>query len=377
MVMMLSPPQFSELLGEIYEAPLSESPWSRLSLLREAMRAKDVVLILRRPTELGMGVTFKEGDSQDMSVDSPYFQKRVYALDPFVDLPPNTPMILSEIITEEELKQHEFYRLCLKDEDILHILGVDICIPGGMRVSLRFTRRHHDPPFGETEKAFCAELVPHLIRALRIHDRLSAMESERSVYANAMTQLSVATLLLDEQRKLVRTNLLADHLIARKDCLKLIDGRLHLEHRSSNQRFIELIREVAEAQHAGLTSVARAMALEVRHGEAPLSLVMRAVPAADRPDGTTGAVIAVFISDPNEEPKTSVELVSELLKLTMAEANLAVMLANGHSVETASDELGISRHTTRAHLRSIFAKTGVTRQPLLVRLVLKSLASLG
>lgn len=53
------------------------------------------------------------------------------------------------------------------------------------------------------------------------------------------------------------------------------------------------------------------------------------------------------------------------------------MLANGHSVETASDELGISRHTTRAHLRSIFAKTGVTRQPLLVRLVLKSLASLG
>lgn len=375
--MMLSTPQFSELLGEIYEAPLSPQPWSSLSLLREAMNAKDVVLILRRPTELGMGVTFKDGASQDMSAESTYFRQRIYALDPFVDLPPNTPTILSEIISEQDLKQHEFYRLCLKDEDILHILGVDIRNPNGMRVSLRFPRRHHDPPFGSAEKELCGELVPHLVRALRIHDRLSEMESERSLYANTMTQLSVAALLLDERRKVVRTNLLADHLIARKDCLKLIDGRLHLEHRASNQRFNELIQQVAEAQNAGLTSVARAMALDVRHGEAPLSLVLRAVPPADRPDGATGAVIAVFISDPNEEPKTSVELVSELLKLTTAEANLAVMLANGHSVETASDELGISRHTTRAHLRSIFAKTGVTRQPLLVRLVLKSLASLG
>src|SRR5690606_30678283 len=102
-------------------------------------------------------------------------------------------------------------------------------------------------------------------------------ESERSVYANVMTQLSVATILLDEQRKVVRTNLLADNLIARKDSLKLIDGRLHLEHRSNNQRFNELIQEVAEAQHAGVTTVARAMAIDGRHGEAPLSMVLRTV----------------------------------------------------------------------------------------------------
>lgn len=375
--MNLSSSRLSEILGEIYEAPLAQSPWSKLSLLREAMQAKDVVLILRQPSELGMGVTIKEGDSQDLTAESNYITQRIYALDPFVDLPPNQPMLLNEIIDDEALKQHEFYRLCLKDEDIFHILGVDIRSPGGMRVSLRFTRRHQDRPFGKAEKDFCSELVPHLIRALRIHSRISEIESERSVYANVMTQLSVATILLDEQRKVVRTNLLADNLIARKDSLKLIDGRLHLEHRSNNQRFNELIQEVAEAQHAGVTTVARAMAIDVRHGEAPLSMVLRTVPATDRPEGITGAVIAVFISDPNEEPRTSIDLLSELLKLTTAEAKLAVMLANGHSVETVSDELGISRHTARAHLRSIFAKTGVTRQPLLVKLVLKSLASLG
>ena len=53
------------------------------------------------------------------------------------------------------------------------------------------------------------------------------------------------------------------------------------------------------------------------------------------------------------------------------------MLANGASVDEASNALHISPYTTRAHLRSIFSKLGIARQPQLVHLVLKSLASLG
>jgi DNA-binding CsgD family transcriptional regulator len=42
-----------------------------------------------------------------------------------------------------------------------------------------------------------------------------------------------------------------------------------------------------------------------------------------------------------------------------------------------SESQGISQHTARAQLKSIFAKTGVSRQAELVRLVLKSAASLA
>jgi len=37
----------------------------------------------------------------------------------------------------------------------------------------------------------------------------------------------------------------------------------------------------------------------------------------------------------------------------------------------------VARNTARAHLRAIFAKTGVGRQSELVQLVLRSVASLG
>ncbi|MNG23881.1 hypothetical protein D3C84_1085400 [compost metagenome] len=56
---------------------------------------------------------------------------------------------------------------------------------------------------------------------------------------------------------------------------------------------------------------------------------------------------------------------------------MTLLLANGLTLDEASEELGISRNTARAHLRSTFSKTGVTRQTMLVRLILRSVATLG
>jgi DNA-binding CsgD family transcriptional regulator len=42
-----------------------------------------------------------------------------------------------------------------------------------------------------------------------------------------------------------------------------------------------------------------------------------------------------------------------------------------------SEAQNISPHTARAQLKSIFSKTGVSRQAELVRLILKSVASLA
>ena len=67
----------------------------------------------------------------------------------------------------------------------------------------------------------------------------------------------------------------------------------------------------------------------------------------------------------------------QLFEFTPAEAALALLLANGLTLDEASDELGITRNTAKSHLSSIFSKTGVTRQPKLVQLILKSVAPIG
>jgi DNA-binding CsgD family transcriptional regulator len=72
-----------------------------------------------------------------------------------------------------------------------------------------------------------------------------------------------------------------------------------------------------------------------------------------------------------------VRLAQELFHLTGAETMLAIQLANGLSLEEAAAALNIKRNTARAHLRSIFSKTGVRRQTELVRIFLNSVAMLG
>ena len=54
-----------------------------------------------------------------------------------------------------------------------------------------------------------------------------------------------------------------------------------------------------------------------------------------------------------------------------------ILLARGLSLAEVSEAQSISQHTARAQLKSIFAKTGVSRQAELVRLILKSVASMG
>ncbi|MNN15611.1 Bacterial regulatory protein, luxR family [compost metagenome] len=87
--------------------------------------------------------------------------------------------------------------------------------------------------------------------------------------------------------------------------------------------------------------------------------------------------MAIFIGDPEQESRAPQEIVRALFDLTPSEAQLTLLLANGLTLDEASDELGISRNTARAHLRSTFSKTGVTRQTMLVRLILRSVATLG
>ena len=81
----------------------------------------------------------------------------------------------------------------------------------------------------------------------------------------------------------------------------------------------------------------------------------------------------VFLRDPEHKSQASPDVIQSLFELTPAEASLALLLADGMTLEEAADDLNIRKNTARAHLRSIFSKTGVTRQTALVRLLLGSI----
>jgi len=87
----------------------------------------------------------------------------------------------------------------------------------------------------------------------------------------------------------------------------------------------------------------------------------------DNPFADCRAIIVLI--DPEQKRQSPEGLLRNMFNLTRAEAKLAMRLANGATVEAASDGLGITKSTARNQLKAVFAKMGVHRQAELVSLI--------
>ncbi|MNC34790.1 hypothetical protein D3C75_832440 [compost metagenome] len=222
-----------------------------------------------------------------------------------------------------------------------------------------------------------AQFIPHLERSIEIHMRLNQIETERNLYAGAVDQMAVGTIILDEAGKVLRTNQVADRLIQEKDGIKLVNDGLQIGTARDTQEFRRLVKQSLLSQKSSNPSVVEALRVQRPSGRADLGIIVRSVPLSDWSEGKQCPAVVIFISDPEQQSSAPQEIVRALFDFTPAETQLAMLLANGLTLDEASEELGISRNTSRAHLRSTFSKTGVTRQTMLVRLILRSVATLG
>jgi DNA-binding CsgD family transcriptional regulator/PAS domain-containing protein len=380
---------YDALINALYKGPLEDTPWqSFLPLFGQFMQAMAVSLVLRLPAAGDSGLILnyqrsKNGDLANTELADPSswpisaYREHFFTLDPFIRLPPGQVVTLAELMPEQELLASDYYQHYLEPAGVFHIIGTDTSAPGGLMARLRISRGKDEAPFNEDNKAFLRQLVPHLRLAIQIHARLSDMESERNLYANAVNRLAVGTIILDEHGNILKTNELATQLLQQKDGVSESNGKLVFARHELNSEFNSLLAQVLSPAMDSKPGMAEALRVARSPGRADLGLIIRPVPTTEWPEGQSRPTIVIFISDPEQQSDTSQQIITRLFGFTPAEAALAMQLARGLSLAQASAELNISQHTARAQLKAIFAKTGVSRQAELVRLVVKSVANLG
>ena len=372
----LSLAKFSELVGNLYQGPLENIPWTTfLNQLNVHLHSKFVTFILRPPSQHDTGLMINTTGSSTETTAS--YNKHFFTLDPFVDLPNRQVVTLAEFVSDDDWQNAEFCKNFLEPLDVFHILGADINTADGAQCRIRISRGRGDKAFSNDEKALLAQFIPHLERSIDIHMRLNRIETERNLYSGAVDQMAVGTIILDEAGKVLRTNQVADRLIQEKDGIKLVNDGLQVGTARDTQEFRRLVKQSLLSQKSSNPSVVEALRVQRPSGRADLGIIVRSVPLAAWSEGKQCPTVVIFISDPEQQSSAPQEIVRALFDFTPAETQLAMLLANGLTLDEASEELGISRNTSRAHLRSTFSKTGVTRQTMLVRLILRSVATFG
>ncbi len=371
----LSAEKFDDLLGLIYEAALQPESWaSALSAIREVFDANYVSLIVRPGSGDDLGLIVSAGgDHATIDPNTPPL-----SMSPFFGLKPDRIVTVDDILTETDWRASAYYRDWCAPHDVFHVMAVDIQTRDGGIYGLRITRGERAARFDATDRARCQVLVPHLRRALDLHLSVNQDKEVNRLYGQAMAHLMVGAIVLDEHGSVVECNPMARAIVEMNDGLVIRGGQVEATYAADNRRLQRLVHDVLEAANRpSRLRPAEAISISRPSGKVSWGLVVQAITPDRWTEGKHRPSAAVFVRDSDSRAMPPVRLAQELFQLTAAETMLAIQLANGLSLEEASEALNIRRNTARAHLRSIFSKTGVRRQTELVRIFLNSVVLLG
>lgn len=372
--------QYDQLLGLIYDAAQDNISWGEpLEMLRSIFAANYVTLILKKPSqdEDDLGLMIAVGGEME-GAGTVQYRPYQHHLTPFADREPDRVYTVTDLMTEDEWRESAYRKHWCAQNDVYHVMSVDISTENSGTLRFRVTRPGASEDFSNTDREFCEFILPHLRRALDIHNQIDRSESLGSLYSQAIGRLSIATVLIDEQGKVLDQNLFARQILESGDGLKVVGGRLEAFYPSDNRELKKLIKEAfARSEDQNVSSLPEAMSVTRPSGEVNLGLVIEVIPSSGWAEGEGQASAVVYIRDSVGKSQASSDVAKKLFGLTPAETALSLQLANGLSLEEAAEALDIRRNTARAHLRSIFSKTGVRRQTELVRIFLNSVAALG
>lgn len=370
--------EFSRLLGFLYEGHIEEDPYSNfLDKMREILDLNLASITLREPIGQDGGLIFISAEAIKKTLiddhDNPYTD-RYYTSDLMTNLPWGKVVTIDELIPYSSFENSELYTICMKPVGIYHIAGMDLRNANGQRFSVRFFRPKDAHNFNVEEKEFLAEIAPHIQRAVANGMQLIQLDNERKFFSKTISGLSIAIFTLDERGKVIQCNQAAESLIRETDGISIVNDLLRVDSSKMQKKLDDCIAEIINSQRNQEPPPVNALSVSRPSGKADFEILIKPLSIDKTVESTQTPHLMIFISDPSKRYEIDVKMLMSLYSLTRAEATLAKHLAAGDSLIQSAAALGIARNTARAQLRSIFAKTGVTQQSMLVSLILKSLA---
>ena len=215
-------------------------------------------------------------------------------------------------------------------------------------------------------------LDEHLLQAMQITEKMSAINHQQHLMQQAFDRLSDAVFFLGKGHSVLIANRAANALIETEAGLRLVNGALTAIHRPTADKLKSLIADIAER---GPDHATRFDALPIPKPSGGRPLHLLAMPAITSVEENFSAFLSgkpsvfLVISDPDQQPAPPEERLIAIFGLTGAEAKLATALASGMSVADYALSSGITENTARWTLKQVQAKTDCRRQADLVRLL--------
>lgn len=259
--------------------------------------------------------------------------------------------------------------------NVRHSLFGSLTAGDGLVLAHAFMRSPGHGSFTDAEAELHQAMLPHLARALRLRHMIRQMRSQLGDLRRALDAVPTPLLMLNDRGAVICANRAAEPLRS-GTAIHWSGGTLTsqlMRSRKAIERAVAIAtspRPVeAEAEGApGSVTIQR-------DGRRPVTLLFIALRPSSPIRGVDGeARVLVVVHDPDTAVRLNTEVVATLHGLTATEAELAVALASGATMDDFAKARGTSVETARVHLKRIFSKTDTHRQAELVHLLLGTAA---
>lgn len=269
----------------------------------------------------------------------------------------------SELIPFREFEETECY------VDYGRRLGLYDCVAavfptaGGI-CAFGVHRAKPERPFDDFAKLHVELLLPHLRNSLELAGKLEQAGRRNLALAGGLDRLSVAVVIVDSDRRVHFSNPRADEILAASDGVHARARRLHACDPKADQKLAHHVRQAAAL---GDTQTGRLL-LPRRDGAAPLCVRILPAPRGTFPFLGDRHFVSLFLGEESETQDVGA-LLRDMFRLTPAEARLVQALMTGVSLRAYADDTRISVETARTQVKSVFSKTGTSRQSELIALL--------
>jgi DNA-binding CsgD family transcriptional regulator len=364
------------IVHDLYEGILDPLAWDRAMMaIVDHVGASAAFLLAFNPAS-GQ-VLRDESHRGDPAVLDAYRRHWSYHDD---RLPPAGAIPVGQVMTERTLLPRSVWRRAailnefLIPADVPHFMPVTLHRSADKYTVLSLQGTRKRGPFNRQDMADFGQLIPQVTRALTIKDRLQSTQLRTHTLAGCLNdRLSFGVLLLDQELRILETNDIAARLL--RD-----DGGLWCDQSNRLQLPEPAARELLALAKTALTEGSLCDGvLKIPRGphQRPLSLLIAPMP----PESTSWILPAtrwlVLVFDPEQRVHVDAQLLRIDLGITRREAEIASLLTMGFGLADAAAKSGISVHTARNQLKSIFSKTGLRSQAELVKKIVSGPAAFG
>lgn len=275
----------------------------------------------------------------------------------------------TELYTERERKKTSAtWNDFLLRYDAANQLAVRMDGPDGLHIVYVVTRISRQGDWSSAHINLLQRLLPHIRHAVRARQALASAQALGASRAGLLDHPLLGVILLDRRGSVVEASTRAREILRQGDGLSDANGALSALWATDNAALGKLLARALP--RFGHTPIGGSIIIRSPSVRPPFRLHVSPVAARQMDFGVRSVAALAWIVDSQAKLRVDPQPVAALLGLTPAQSRVAAAVAEGGTVRGIADSKGLSETTVRWHLKQVFAKTGCSGQPDLVRLVL-------